>query len=288
MPLDYDRLLNLAPIETVHDVTPRDVMLYALSVGVGADDPNDPGELQYVYEDGLAVLPTMAVVIAYPGFWAKDPKYGLTWRQLLHGEQSIEIHEPLPIRGRFRGLTKIDEIYDKGRDKGALLLSSRRIYLESGSHPVATVRQSVFLRADGGFGGKAQGAPKPHPMPADPPDLRVQTRSPVNQALIYRLNGDSNPLHIDSRVAAEAGFHRPILHGLAVYGLVGRALIKVLCNDRPERLRRMDVRFTAPVYPGETFEIDVWRQGSDRASFRVRLVERGLVAQQNGYVEFRD
>src|SRR4051812_17580042 len=282
MPLDYERLRNLAPMETMHQVTRRDTILYALGVGIGAEHPTDPNELQYLYEEGLKLLPTMAVVIAYPGFWAKDPKYGLTWRKLLHGEQSIEIHAPLPVEGLFRGITTIDEIYDKGREKGALLLSSRRIYLEPHGEHVATVRQSVFLRADGGFGGRPDGAPKPHPMPEEAPQLTVRTRSPANQALIYRLSGDSNPLHLDPAVAAEAGFDRPILHGLATYGLVGRALVKALCEDRPERLRRMDVRVTAPLFPGETLGGGNWRPGDGSAALSAPHPRRGLVARPNG------
>ena len=114
MSLDYDYLMGLAPMETIHDVGRRDTILYALGVGVGSEQPCDPGELQFVHEDGLKALPMMAVVLAYPGFWAKDPKYGLNWRHLLHGERSFDVHESLPVGGRLRGLTNIDEIYDTG------------------------------------------------------------------------------------------------------------------------------------------------------------------------------
>ena len=127
MSLDYDYLMGLAPMETIHDVGWRGTILYALGVGVGSEQPCDLGELQFIHEDGLKALPTMAVVLVYPGFWAKDPKYGLNWRHVLHGEQSFEVHEPLPVEGRFRGLTTIDAIYDKGQGKGALMHSSRKI-----------------------------------------------------------------------------------------------------------------------------------------------------------------
>lgn len=288
MPLNYDRLMNFAPIESIHEYTTRDTILYALGVGIGAERPTDPCELQYVYEDGLRALPTMAVVLAHPGFWAKDPKYGLTWQRLLHGEQSIQIHLPLPTAARVRGVTSIDEIYDKGADKGAVLYSSRRIFMDVTGDHLATVTQSMFLRADGGFGGRADGAPKPHPVPNRPADLTVQVATPVNQALLYRLSGDFNPLHVDPKFAAEAGFNQPILHGLAAYGMVGRALIRELCDDVPGRLCRLDVRFSSPVYPGETLLIEIWREGSRRASFTVRAAKREVIVQQNGYAEFND
>jgi acyl dehydratase len=285
MPLDYQKMMAFPPIETPHNLTFRDTILYALGVGVGAEDPTDPEELKYVYEEGLKTLPTMAVVMAYPGFWGKDPKYGLTWQKILHGEQSIEIHKPLPIQGKLHGVTTFDEIYDKGADKGAVLYSSRRIYTESGDH-VATTRQSSFLRGDGGFGGKSDGAPKPHPLPDRKADLVAHTTTRPGQALLYRLSGDYNPIHADPRAAKQGGFERPILHGLATYGVVGRALVKAVCGDVPETLKRMDVRFSSPVYPGESFEIEIWRESAGRAAFRVRVPKRDVVVLQNGYLEF--
>jgi acyl dehydratase len=288
MPLDYNKLMAAPPIETTHELTVRDTILYALGVGVGVDDPTDAGDLQYVYEEGLKALPTMAVVLTYPGFWQKQPEYGMTWQKILHGEQSIEIHKaPLPVTGKFRGVTKIDEIYDKGADKGAIMLHSRRVYNEAGEH-IATTRQSSFLRGDGGFGGKADGAPKPHASPERAPDVKAHASSPKNQALLYRLSGDYNPIHVDPKVAKQAGFDRPILHGLGTYGAVGRALVRALCEDQPERLRRMDVRFSSPVYPGETFEIDIWHEAAGKAAFRVRVAERDVVVLQNGYMEYGD
>lgn len=286
MPLNYDQLMSLEPIESLQDLTARDTILYALGVGVGAERPTDSRELQYVYEEGLKALPTMAVVLAHPGFWARDPRYGLTWQKLLHGEQHLTIHRPLPTQGRVRGVTTIDDIFDKGAEKGAVLYSSRRIYLEGSRDLLATVTQSMFLRADGGFGGKSDGAPKPHPTPDRPADLAVEVRGRPDQALLYRLSGDYNPLHVDPAIAAQAGFPRPLLHGLAAYGVVGRALVRALCDDEPERLKRLDVRFSSPVYPGETLAIEIWRQACRRAAFRVMVPERQALVQQNGYVEF--
>ncbi len=288
MALDYDYLMGLPPIESPQALSVRDTILYALGVGAGLGAPTDPAELQFVYEDGLKALPTMAVVLAYPGFWAKEPKYGLTWRKILHSEQSIELHRTLPVEGRLRGVTTIDEIYDKGAEKGAVLFSSRRIYDEATGDLIATVRQCSFLRGDGGFGGRSDGAPQPHSIPDRTADQVVRMYTRPEQALIYRLSGDYNPLHADPAVAAQAGFDRPILHGLATYGLAGRAAVKALCGDRPERLRRFDVRFSSPVYPGEALDIAIWREGPGRASLRARAIERDMVVLQNGYIEFEE
>lgn len=286
MTVDYDRLMRIPPIESAQTLSRRDTIVYALGVGVGAERPTDPQELQYIYEEGLKALPTMAVVLAHPGFWARDPKYGLTWQKLLHGEQGLTLHAPLPVEGRIAGVTTIDEVFDKGADKGAVLYASRRIYAEASGDLLATVAQSMFLRADGGFGGRAVGAPTPHPTPDRPADETALVRGRPDQALLYRLSGDYNPLHLDPRVAREAGFSSPILHGLAAYGMVGRLLVRGLCDDAPERLRRLDVRFSSPVYPGETLAVELWRETPGQAAFRVRVVERDLVVQQNGYVEF--
>ena len=279
MPLDYSYLMSLPPIETRHQFTERDTILYALGLGATG--------LRHVYEADLQALPTMAVVLAYPGFFAKDPRYGLTWQKVLHGEQSIEIHRPLPTNGNFVGTTRIDEIYDKGADKGAIMLTSRVIRLEGENDPLTTVRATIFLRGDGGFGGGGQGAPPaPHPVPSDrAPDIVSSLPTREDQALIYRLSGDYNPLHIDPKVARDVGFDRPILHGLCTYGVVGRALVDALCNGDGERLRRMDVRFSSPVYPGETIRTEIWRESEGRAAFRAIVEERGVVVINNGRLE---
>jgi acyl dehydratase len=288
MALNYDFLMGLEPIVVRQTLTVRDTILYALGVGAAADAPTDPAELRFVYEDGLKALPTMAVVLGYPGFWAKDPKYGLDWRKALAGEQSIELHRPLPVAADIRGVTTIDEIYDKGAAKGAVVYSSRKIYDEGAGELLATVRSALFLRGDGGFGGKSEGAPVPHPIPQRAADVVARRGTRPEQALIYRLSGDLNPLHADPAVAAQAGFRAPILHGMATYGVAGRAALQVLCDNIPERLRRFDARLTSPVYPGETLEVEIWREGGGRAALRVRVIERDVTVLQNGLIEFGD
>ena len=286
MAIDYETLKNwpFAPIE--HAYTARDSILYALGLGFGAD-PMDRRQLDFVYEEGLKALPTMAVVLAYPGFWLKDPDTGVDWKKVLHGEQGLKVHEPLPASGTVVGTTRIDALIDKGAGKGALVYSTREIRDKASGKLLAEVASCGFLRGDGGFGGPTAATPKPHPIPERNPDLATDIRTLPQAALIYRLSGDFNPLHADPEVARAAGFERPILHGLCTYGVAGHALLKLVCDYDPARLKRMDVRFSAPVYPGETIRTEVWRETNERFAFRCVVPERKMVVLNNGYAELR-
>ena len=286
MAIDYQKLKNwpFRPIE--HAYTAKDSMLYALGLGFGAD-PTDRKQLGFVYEEGLKALPTMAVVLASPGFWLKDPATGVDWKKVLHGEQGLRLHEPLPAAGTVVGTTRIDEIVDKGAGKGALLYSTREIRDKASGKLLAEVASVGFLRGDGGFGGP-EGAPrKPQPIPERAPDASVEINTLPQSALIYRLSGDFNPLHADPDVARAAGFERPILHGLCTYGVAGHALLKLVCDYDAARLQRMDVRFSAPVYPGETIRTEIWTEGDGRLAFRCVVPERKTIVLNNGYAELR-
>ena len=208
-------------------------MLYALGLGVGAHDPSIRMSSSTSTRRDLVALPTLAVTLAAGAMRLADPAFGINYRMLLHAEQSLEMHKPLPVEGTVVSETKIDEIYDKGAAKGAIMYMTRTLHEEASGDLLVTMGNVSFLRADGGFGGKSEGAPKPRPVPTDrAPDLQTKLPVTLNQALIYRLAGDYNPLHIDPEVARSAGFDRPILHGLCAYGMVGRALIKVLVRRR--------------------------------------------------------
>lgn len=276
MTIDPDQLLAMPPIVTRHSITRRDTMLYALGVGAS--------ELDFVFEDGLKALPTMAVVLGYPGFFWQDPALGADWRKILHGEQSTILHTMLPVEGEVVGTTRIEALFDKGADKGALAFVVREIHDAAGTH-LATSRSITFLRGDGGFGGANEGAPVPHPVPERTPDTVVTLTTADNQALIYRLSGDFNPLHIDPAVAKIGGFDAPILHGLATYGVIGRALLAARCDNDPMRFKRFDGRFSSPVYPGETIETAIWDEGDGKLAFRARVVERDRIVFTNGYAE---
>lgn len=281
--MDPAYLLSLPPRVTTHRFTRRDTMLYALGVGAGQD--RETSDLRFVYEEGLQALPTMALVLAYPGFWHKEPQYGIDWKRVLHAEQSVTVHRPIPVEGEIRGELTVEKIIDKGAVKGALLYSLRRIFLEPSGELLATLRQMSFLRGDGGKGGSAGTAPAPHPIPERVPDLRISLGTRPEQALVYRLSGDYNPLHADPKVAVEAGLPRPILHGLCTFGVAARALLRSLCGNDPSRLRRLDGRFTAPVFPGEQLDVWIWKGDDMRASYQVRVAERDVMVLNNGYAE---
>lgn len=277
MTIDPAALEAREPIVSRQTVTKRDVMLYAL--GVGAE------ELSFVYEENLQMLPSMATTLAYPGFVWKDFDLGADWKKVLHGETSIEIHRPLPVEGELIGETKFGPFFDKGADKGTVAYQTREIR-DAGGNLLVTVRNGSFLRGDGGQGGSSEPQPRPRPLPDRPADEVITMTTAANQALIYRLSGDYNPLHIDPEVAKVGGFDRPILHGLATFGVVGRAVLAALCGNQSSRLRRLDARFASPVYPGETIRTEIWRESQGVASYRASVVERDLVVLNNGYVEY--
>ena len=285
MAIDYHKLKNWPFKELTHTYTPKDCMLYALGLGLGAD-PLDAQQLRFVYEKDLQVLPTMAVVLASPGFWLQDLGTGVNWQAVLHGEQGLTLHRPLRPSGTLVGKMRIDEIVDKGPDKGALIYSRRDLYDQQSGELVCSLTSTSFCRGEGGFGGHTGPTRVPHELPSRAPDTSCDLRTLPQAALIYRLSGDYNPLHAEPSVAASVGFRQPILHGLGTYGVAGHAILKTLCGYHPPRLRRMEVRFSAPVYPGETISTEIWSEGPGRASFRARVLERDTVVLNNGVVEY--
>jgi acyl dehydratase len=279
MPIDYAALKNFPIPEVRQEISPRDCILYALSVGLGAD-PLDARQLAFVWEARLRPMPAMANVLGYPGFWLADPRTGVDAVRLVHGEQSLTLHAPLPITGFVVGRTCVTEIVDKGAGKGALLFSERTITDAAGAL-LATVRGTTFLRGDGGFGGPSGPVPPPHPVPDRAPDAVVDLPTRPEQALLYRLNGDTNPLHVDPAVASRAGFERPILHGLCTFGVIAHALLRECCGYDPERFGQMDLRFSAPVFPGGTIRTEIFREEGG-AAFRARALERDVLVAANG------
>ncbi|MCK6450601.1 MAG: MaoC family dehydratase N-terminal domain-containing protein [Alphaproteobacteria bacterium] len=280
MAIDYGKLLDFDIPEVRQTLTKRDTAFYALSIGFG-QDPMDTRQLAFVdHRRDLEAVPSMAVVLCHPGFWLRDPRTGVDAVRVVHGEQEIELHRALPVEGALAGLTRVTGIVDKGAGKGALLYSEKQVRDRDGAL-VATTRSTTFLRGDGGFGGPAGPIKAPHPMPDGPPDLTVDLATRPEQALYYRLNGDDNPLHSDPGVAAKAGFPRPILHGLCTLGVVTHALLRGLADYRARALRTLKLRFSAPVFPGETIRTEIWQSGA----FRARVVERDTVVVNNGFVE---
>ena len=224
----------------------------------------------------------MAVVLASPGNWLGSKESTVDYTKVLHGEQYLTLHRPLPPSGTVVGRGRIVDLLDKGKDKGAVLYAERTIIDKASGAAIATLTSAAMLRGDGGFGGKPGPAARaPQRCPSARPRRHVDIKTYPNSALIYRLSGDWNPLHADPKVAAAGGFKTPILHGLCTYGVAGRALVKACCGGDPARLKSLQVRFSSPVFPGETIRTEMWPEGS-RVSFRARVVERDVVVLNNG------
>lgn len=285
MTIDYDHLLNLAIPDSAQQYAARDTMLYALALGVGSD-PTDPEQLRFVYERELRALPTMGVVLAHPGFWQRDLDTGMDWVKLVHGEQGLELHRPLPLAAHVIGRSRIVDIIDKGPGKGALVYYERRMFNADDGELLCTATQTLFCRGDGGCGGPVRTPAPPHTIPAREPDYICELPTLPQAALLYRLCGDMNPLHADPDVARGAGFERPILQGLGTFGIAGYALLKAVCNNDPGQFKSIKGRFTAPVYPGERLATAMWID-DDIVSFRVRVMGRDVIAIDNGRLERR-
>ena len=280
MPIVYEKLLALQIPPVEHSYGPKDCMLYALGLGLG-QDPVDEDELAFVYEKNLKVLPTFALMQGYSPYWLRNPESGVNWTKVVHGEQGLVLHRPVAPNGTVIGQTRIVEIVDKGEGKGALVYSERQVTDKATGELLATLTQTTFCRGDGGFGGPKRDTPPAHPLPERAPDLVCVLPTRPEMALIYRLSGDVNPLHAEPEFARAAGFPRPILHGLATFGVAGHALLKSVCGYDPARLTAISGRFSAPVFPGETIRTEIWHDGGV-VSFRAHVVERDVVAVNNG------
>ncbi len=277
MAIDYDKLMSLEAPDREQTYSHRDTMLYALGIGLGAD-PVDPATLDFVYERNLKALPTMATVLAWDmGFTAST---GLNLVLVVHGEQRLEIHKPLPVAATIISKRRVVDVFDKGADKGALVLAEQTITEKASGERLCTMLSTIFARGDGGFGGPSGSPPRLPDVPDGEPEAVCDLPTLPQAALIYRLSGDSNPLHSDPEFAAQAGFPRPILHGLCTYGVAGHAVLKTYCDYEPARLKRFDVRFSAPVFPGETIRTEMWRN-ADLVHFRARVLERDTVVLTN-------
>jgi acyl dehydratase len=260
MPIDYDRLKNWPIPDQVNAYDERDCMLYALGLGYGAD-PLDASDLPFVFERDLRVVPSLFTVIGAPGAWATDPGTGIDWMKILHGEHRMALHAPPPPQGVLRSRTRVARIVDKGPGRGALVITERAISDEATGRLLATIEHTSFCRADGGI-GRTDAPPVALPTaPLRAPNLRVSLPTLPGAALLYRLNGDRNPIHADPSVARAAGFERPILHGLCTYGMACRAILQACCDNEPSRLSSLSLRFSAPFLPGDTLRVDIWRDG---------------------------
>ena len=277
MPVTSDAVGKKLP-SMDHSWTDRDVMLYALGVGAG------PDELCYTYENAeLRVLPTFAVVPAFSAISGMGSVMTFNPMMVLHGEQRIELHRPIPTAGMVTTESEVVHVWDKG--KGAVVVLEARS-VDSKGEPLFTNTFTTFLRGEGGFGGDRGPSGPKYEAPDRPPDREVDLPTRPDQALLYRLNGDRNPLHADPGFASMAGFPKPILHGLCTYGFVGRAIMNEFCGQDPSRFRSFDARFAGVVYPGETIAASFWQEGS-RVHVRATTRERKEPVLEQAVAEIR-
>jgi len=283
MAATYDQLMAIKALDVPFSYGDRECMLYALSVGMGRS-PLHARELEYVFEKApLRTLPSQACVIARTQLLLTA---GLDRAKVLHGEQQLTMHRPLPPAANMLADSRVVEAYDKGKDKGAVIYVETKVRDAATGEPMFTLVGSTFARGDGGIGGPGGSAPAPHPMPQRAPDLSVTTDIREDQALLYRLNGDRNPLHADPELAQRVGYKMPILHGLCTYGIACKEIVANVCDYDHTRLESLAVRFTSPIYPGETVTTDLWVDGTV-VSFRCRIAGRDVVALNNGRATLR-
>lgn len=287
--IDYQRVRNLVLPDVRHTYTEQDTMLYALGIGLG-ENPCDKQQLRYVFEKDLHALPSMAVVLASPGAWMRQPDLGIDYLRMVHGEQGLIVHAPIPPKGTVIGKSRITHVVDKGVSKGALVQIEKIIINADDNQVLATVEMQVFCRSDGGFATVENPGDKlPEPIPKIPcvdPDHYVDYSTRVDAALLYRLSGDYNPLHADPEIAAQAGFSKPILHGLATFGMTLNALLRTVLKYDETRLLSMRTRFSGPVIPGDTLRTTMWIR-DENIHFQVRALERDVVVISAGIASIR-
>jgi acyl dehydratase len=296
VPIYYPDVLSQETDARVFSYTRKDVILYALGIGMGAD-PVDSTELCFVYEKDLQVVPSAATVLSstfgrsWPPPVYRQTRPGLRSSSIdpataLHGEQKVVLHRPLPPEGTFSTKSRYVGAYDKGAGKGAVVVSEAS-WTDAAGEKVATLTSTAFGRSEGGFGGPREGQPAPHIVPSRQADMTVAVAIPRGLAALYRLSGDTNPLHIDPEAARRVGFERPILHGLCTFGITCRVVLTEVLSHKADRILSHQLRWTAPVYPGEILEVDLWRD-EGRISFAARVPARNVTVVGNGLTVLRD
>lgn len=283
--MHVDKVMNFQIPGATVAYRERDVILYALGLSLGLD-PTDKSELAYLFEQGLKPLPSFAMVLGHPGFWLQRPELGVDWVKILHAEQFLEVDRPLPPSGTVDTRFRVNGIEDKGPDKGAILYFEKALIDPQSGDRIARVVTGVFCRGDGGCGNHGEVPAALPSVPGTAPDISVTRRIDPRSALIYRLSGDWNPIHISPDIAAKAGYDRPILHGLCTMGIAGHVALETLAGGDPARFGGLACRFSRPVFPGDTVRVDMWK-GEGRSHFRVVVEGRNEVVLDRGFFDVR-
>ena len=278
MALNYEKLMGLKRSGDRFAYTDRETMLYAIGIGMSRD-PYDQNELAYTFEKSkLKTIASMATVLQRVPL-LKDCGYDYT--KVVHGEQRLTLEKPLEQEGEIVCDSRVVSAFDKGPGKGAIINTELVAKDAKSGAKLYTLTSTTFARGDGGFGGPNGAGLESHKLPDRKPDLTASAETRIDQALLYRLNGDRNPLHSDPELAKRVGFPVPILHGLCTYGTACRTILREVAKYDHTRIVGFDVRFSSPVYPGETILTDMWVDGKT-VSFRCRLKERDVTVINNG------
>ena len=277
MTINYDEIMNLTSENVEISYSDKDSILYSLGIGLG-NDPMNLNELKYVYENSQSVLPSMATNFQY-----HSPlllKTNINFIMVVHGEQRLSITNALPISGDFIANAKVIGCYDKGPARGAIIEVETTVKNKKNNEEICKLVSTTFARGDGGFGGPD--SPKKEIfIPDGEPDYVSEVSTKPDQALIFRLSGDYNPLHSDPNFAKAAGFEKPILHGMCTYGIACRSLVNEICENDASKLKRFDCRFSSPVYPGETIVTEMWKNDK-MIYFNSKVKERDKLVLKNG------
>lgn len=277
MALNYERIMAYRPDDQTVAYDPRECIIYALGIGIGMD-PIDQGQLRFVYEKNLTVFPTMMAVLGrLTGL--NTPEFGIDPRMTVAAALRVRLHAPLATEGQLVSRPRVRAVIDKGPNSAAIVEITRELRTPDGQL-IATVDNSNLVRKHGGFGGKVSEIAPPHQVPATPPQRIIELPTPPNLALVYRLTGDMNPLHVDPDHARAVGFERPILHGAATYGVAAHAVVRHI-DYRAEQLTSIEARFVRPVFPGDTLRTELWQEGS-RISFQCSVAGRDGYVLTNG------
>lgn len=278
MAIDYDNLMATSETDKESAYTEQESILYALGVGFG-EDPMDQKELPYVYEmNGLKIVPTMASMLMTSDFLSDC---GWDYSQVLHGEQRLELYRPLPAAAQLLTNRRVSAVYDRGQRRGARIQVEAEVRLARDDTVLFTLGSTLIARGDGGFGGEPGNGELPHSLPKREPDLSCDIHTRPDQALLFRLSGDRNPLHADPEVAKSVGFPGPVMHGRCTAGIACRAILRTICDYDFTLVTGFDVRFSAPVFPGDTITTEMW-QDRNVISFRCRVKERNSIVINNG------
>jgi len=284
VPIDIEKVLNAALPSQKSSWTADDVILYHLGIGAGVP-PTAEGELDYTYEARLKVLPSFGVIPAFGAMGGVIGVEGVSINpmMILHGEQAITIHRPIPTSAEVTTSARVTDVFDKGKGAAIVVVADSA---DASGQPLFTNRFLIFVRGEGGFGGPS-GPPPGHAAPEREPDLVVESATLEQQALLYRLSGDKNPLHADPSFAAMGGFDRPILHGLCSYGIVCKAVVDSALDGDVDQVGSYEARFGGVVFPGDTIVTSIWRDGS-RLLISASTKERGTPVVTNSAITLRE